>query len=126
MMMTKKLVESIEMLSKNMNMRSSSGVPQRVPGFSQNNRNNNPPRKFKAAESTPDFKNKRSGTQCHECDSFGHIKSECANTLKKNNKFFNTTWSDGDSDGSNEEEYHVSHHIALTTRSGAEKSSYEE
>ena len=72
------------------------------------------------------MRNKRYGIQCHECDGFGHIQSECANTLKKNTKSFNTTWSDEDSDASKEEENHVSQQVALTTRSAAEKSSYKD
>ena len=27
------------------------------------------------------------GVQCHECSGYGHIKSECANTLKKQKGF---------------------------------------
>ena len=46
--------------------------------------------------------------------------------MKKNNKTFNTIWSDGDFDRSRDDEYHISHHIALTTWSATEKSSYED
>ena len=46
--------------------------------------------------------------------------------MKKTNKSFNTTWSDGDSDETKDAEYHVSHHVALTTRSVIEKSSAED
>ena len=42
------------------------------------------------------MKNKK--IQCRECEGFGHIQAECANTLKKKNKSMNSTWSDGDSD----------------------------
>ena len=122
------LVESIEALSKNlgrimkrMDRRSSGGVPQSVQGAAQNTRNSNPPRKNKPAESNPDSRNRRSNIQCRECEGFGHIQSECANTRKKSNKSFNSTWSDEDSDGNREEEAHVSNQVALTTRSAGEK-----
>ncbi|XP_062100438.1 uncharacterized protein LOC133806339 [Humulus lupulus] len=38
-----------------------------------------------------------------ECEGFGHIQSECANTLKKNKKGLNVIWSDDDSDSSDNE-----------------------
>ena len=50
--------------------------------------------------------NKNKGVQCRDCDGFGHIQSECANTLKK--KAMNSSWSDGDSkDSQNEENDHI-------------------
>ncbi|XP_060960703.1 uncharacterized protein LOC133031259 [Cannabis sativa] len=39
--------------------------------------------------------NKSVGIQCRECDGFGHIQIECANTLKKK-KALVATWSDND------------------------------
>ncbi|XP_058202917.1 uncharacterized protein LOC131317378 [Rhododendron vialii] len=45
---------------------------------------------------------KPQGIQCHECHGFGHIQSECANTLKKKmKKGLKVTWDDDiDEDGS--------------------------
>ncbi|KAI5335447.1 hypothetical protein L3X38_025580 [Prunus dulcis] len=44
---------------------------------------------------------------CFKCEGYGHISSECANTLKKQkdgkNKALHTTWSDSDSDSENNE-----------------------
>ena len=57
-----------------------------------------------------DNSNKR-GVQCRECEGFGHIQSECANTLKKNKKVMAATWSDQDSESSDEEE---NSNLALT------------
>ena len=37
------------------------------------------------------------GIQCHECNGFGHIQAECANTLKKK-KALAVTWSDSEDD----------------------------
>ena len=45
------------------------------------------------------FPNKK-GIQCRECEGFGHIQSECANTLKKNKKGMNATRSDNDPESS--------------------------
>ena len=106
--------------------RSSNDGPQHVPGTSLNNRNYNPSGNVKPTKPTPDSRNRGSGIWCRECDGFGHIQSECTNTLKKNNKTFNTIWSDGDFDRSRDDEYHISHHIALTTWSATEKSSSED
>ncbi|XP_062080191.1 uncharacterized protein LOC133784942 [Humulus lupulus] len=40
---------------------------------------------------------KNCGIKCRECEGFGHIQAECANTLKKK-KAFAVTWSDSDED----------------------------
>ena|ERR1044072_6168094 len=37
--------------------------------------------------------NKPKGTQCHECEGYGHIKSECPIFLKKQKKGMVVTWS---------------------------------
>ncbi|CAJ2658356.1 unnamed protein product [Trifolium pratense] len=39
------------------------------------------------------------GVQCHECEGFGHIRSECGTFLKKQKKGLTVTWSDEDSEG---------------------------
>ena len=38
-------------------------------------------------------KNKRKGIQCKECEGYGHIQVECANTRKKNKSYI-ATWGD--------------------------------
>ncbi|XP_020423036.1 uncharacterized protein LOC18773745 [Prunus persica] len=47
-------------------------------------------------------KNPREKVQCFKCEGYGHISSECANTLKKQrdgkNKAMHTTWSDSESE----------------------------
>lgn len=54
------------------------------------------------------------GIQCHECDGFGHVEAECANTLRRKKQVMTTTWSDVESEISQEEnEKHVSNHSAL-------------
>ena len=38
---------------------------------------------------------------CHECSGYGHIKSECANTIKKKNrKGYHVAWDDDSDDSS--------------------------
>ncbi|CAL2265566.1 unnamed protein product [Prunus armeniaca] len=52
-------------------------------------------------------KNPREKVKCFECEGYGHISSECANTLKKQkdgkNKAMHTTWSDSESECENDE-----------------------
>ncbi|VVA28498.1 PREDICTED: zf-CCHC domain-containing, partial [Prunus dulcis] len=52
-------------------------------------------------------KNPREKVQCFECEGYGHISSECANTLKKQkdgkNKAMHTTWSNSESECDNDE-----------------------
>ncbi|XP_062087212.1 uncharacterized protein LOC133794053 [Humulus lupulus] len=52
------------------------------------------------------FETNKNGIQCRECEGFGYIQSECANTLKKK-KVMTVTWSDQDSEQSDEEENNV-------------------
>lgn len=52
---------------------------------------------------------KKKGTQCHECERFGHIQVACANTIKKKKKAFSVTWNNEDSNiEGGEDEKHVS------------------
>ncbi|KAI3457270.1 hypothetical protein Pfo_013933 [Paulownia fortunei] len=50
-----------------------------------------------------DKKNRR--IQCCECEGFGHIQAECANTLKQMGKYLTTTWSDEESEKSQENDH---------------------
>ena len=54
--------------------------------------------------SRPFENNNKKGVQCRECEGFGHIQSECANTLKKNKKVMTASWSDKDSESSDEDD----------------------
>lgn len=42
------------------------------------------------------------GVQCHECEGYGHIRSECATYLKKQKKGMVVTWSDEDTEDEEE------------------------
>ena len=53
------------------------------------------------------------GIQCRECEGFGHIQSECVNTLKKKGKSLKTTWSDNESDDSKEDDNNVSNYVVF-------------
>ncbi|PNX85016.1 gag-protease polyprotein [Trifolium pratense] len=41
----------------------------------------------------------RKGVQCHECEGYGHIRTECATFLKKQKKGLTVSWSDDYSEG---------------------------
>jgi len=47
---------------------------------------------------TDEKPNQGKGIQCHECEGFGHIKSECP-TFLKNKKGMSVSWLDDDSEG---------------------------
>ncbi|WJX25125.1 hypothetical protein P8452_14197 [Trifolium repens] len=58
-------------------------------------------------KSKPDEKNnKGKGVQCHECEGYGHIRSECG-TYQKRQKKGLTVWSDEDTDEESESARHV-------------------
>ncbi|WJX67153.1 hypothetical protein P8452_51646 [Trifolium repens] len=48
------------------------------------------------------------GVQCHECEGYGHIRTECATFLKKQKKGLFVSWSDEDSEEGEESARHVS------------------
>ena len=95
--------ESMVLLSKNLN--------EAVKRFRKKNRNN-------IGGSVASAQNK--GVQCRECEGYGHIQAECANTAKKKGKSFNAMWSDEDSDGSREEDGGTGNHLAFTTKFSTE------
>ena len=56
----------------------------------------------------------KNGFNVGKCEGFGHIKSECANTQKKKNKALKSTWSDEESEGSQEEDELVSNQVVFS------------
>ncbi|KAG5531774.1 hypothetical protein RHGRI_026406 [Rhododendron griersonianum] len=55
-----------------------------------------------------DKSRKPQGIQCHECHGFGHIQSECANTLKeKMKKGLKVTWDDDSGDDGSESGFQI-------------------
>ncbi|MCI26438.1 gag-protease polyprotein, partial [Trifolium medium] len=72
------------------------------------------------------------GIQCHECEGYGHIRTECATYLKKQKKGLTVTWSDVDESEGETESEAAKHITVLTgvvtsdTESCDEEVSYEE
>jgi hypothetical protein len=57
----------------------------------------------------PEEKNSQNkGVQCHECDGYGHVRTECGTYLKKQKKGLMVSWSDEDSEREEESDRHVS------------------
>ncbi|KAH6796940.1 hypothetical protein C2S52_021494 [Perilla frutescens var. hirtella] len=78
------IMKSFNKMMENANRRS----------FQQDNQND------QSAENTSRSRNKRMKIHCKECNGFGHVQSECANTLKKNKTSYETSSSDEDSEES--------------------------
>ncbi|GAU16587.1 hypothetical protein TSUD_168190 [Trifolium subterraneum] len=57
---------------------------------------------------------KSKGIQCHECEGYGHIRTECATYLKKQKKKLNVTWSD-EVESEEEGESEVAKHVTVLT-----------
>ncbi|KAK2421364.1 gag-protease polyprotein [Trifolium repens] len=51
--------------------------------------------------------NQSKGVQCHECEGYGHIRSECGTYQKRQKKGLTVSWSDEDSEEENESARHV-------------------
>jgi len=72
------------------------------------------------------------GVQCHECEGYGHIRTECATFLKKHMKILAVSWSDGDDSDDEVKAESANHVSALTgriisdTESCEEKMTYDE
>ena len=60
------------------------------------------------------FSNNKKRIQCRECEGFGHIQSECLHTRKKKYKALKLTWSDEESDGSQEDDHLISNQVAFS------------
>ncbi|KAH6829870.1 hypothetical protein C2S53_005070 [Perilla frutescens var. hirtella] len=76
------LMKSFNKMMENANTRS----------FQQDNQND------QSAENTSRSRNKRMKIRCKECNGFGHVQSECTNTLKKNKTSYEASSSDEDSE----------------------------
>ncbi|MCH86967.1 gag-protease polyprotein [Trifolium medium] len=88
----------------------------------------NSQRKNRGDEKTSQSK----GVQCHECEGYGHIRTECATFLKRQKKSLAVTWSDEDDSEEEIENESAKHVHALTgicasdTKSCDDELSYEE
>ncbi|WJX56803.1 hypothetical protein P8452_42426 [Trifolium repens] len=54
------------------------------------------------------------GVQCHECEGYGHMRSECATYLRKQKKGLSVSWSDED-ESENELVNKASNHVSSMT-----------
>jgi hypothetical protein len=66
------------------------------------------------------------GVQCHECERYGHIRTECATFLKKQKKSLVVSWSDGDDSDDEVKAESANHVSALTSRIMSDTESCEE
>ncbi|MCI40171.1 gag-protease polyprotein, partial [Trifolium medium] len=66
------------------------------------------------------------GVQCHECEGYDHIRTECATYLKKQKKSLVVSWSDED-DSEEEVDSETAKHVrALTCICMADEESHDE
>jgi len=83
------------------------------------------PNKEKMARS--DEKNSQyKGVQCHECEGYGHIITECSTFLMKQKKILVVSWSDGDDSDDEVKTESANHVSALTGRIMSDTESCEE
>ena len=91
------LTQSFNRYLKRMNKKKISQGSEKMNQFQRNKKTTNP----------IETKTSGKGILCRECEGFGHIQSECANTLKKKGKSLKITWSDNESDDSEEDDNNV-------------------
>jgi len=94
------LSENLVMLGRQLN-RILKQVNRRSKGNEQNIRFNTDKKQSNPRNDRTDEKNNRyKGVQCHECEGYGHIRTECATFLKKQKKGMIVSWSnDEEADG---------------------------
>ena len=75
------------------------------------------PNIFKGKNSSKnfDFTNTKKRIQYRECEGYEHIQFERENTQKKKSKALKSTWSDKESDGSQEDDNMVSNQVAFSS-----------
>jgi hypothetical protein len=56
------------------------------------------------------------GVQCHECEGYGHIRTECATFLKKQKKSLTVSWSDDDESEEDGESESAKYITALSSK----------
>ena len=125
------LVESIAKIIKRLNRSNRNGPRSNDPGrvstsiltprrnTSSNSGNFNAgSRNRSGTGNTLESNARNKGIQCRECEGFGHIQAECANTVKKKNKSLNT--SDGDSDCNREDDADLVAFASRTDNAGGE------
>jgi len=66
------------------------------------------------------------GVQCHECEGYGHIRTDCATFLKRQKKSLAVSWSDGDDSDDEVENESGKHASAFAGWVMSDAESYEE
>jgi uncharacterized protein YjhX (UPF0386 family) len=66
------------------------------------------------------------GVQCHKCEGYGHIRTECATFLKRQKKSLVVSWSDGDDSEVQVENESAKHVTTLTGKVMSGTESYHE
>ncbi|XP_062074886.1 uncharacterized protein LOC133778888 [Humulus lupulus] len=89
--------ETLALLTQNYAKFLKKNYKKNFPGGKENGLRRNFGGNNKQTQQFGDKKNR--GIRCRECDGFGHIQAECANTLKKK-KALAATWSDSDEEKS--------------------------
>lgn len=103
----KELLETVALITKNFS--------KMLKGYNRRNYGNHNARDNQRDRSSDSSHQRQKKIQCHECQGYGHIQAECANTLKKKNKSYVTTLSDSDSDGNTSDDGGKDTHIAFNT-----------
>jgi len=75
---------------------------------------------------TNDKNSQFKGVQCHECEGYGHIRTECATFLKKHKKGMIVSWSDDEEADGDEESDTTKRVTAMTGRIESESESGDE
>ncbi|XP_062076044.1 uncharacterized protein LOC133780190 [Humulus lupulus] len=89
--------ETLALLTQNYAKYLKKNYKKNFPGGKENGLRRNFGGNNKQTQQFGDKKNR--GIRCRECDGFGHIQAECANTLKKK-KALEAAWSDSDEEKS--------------------------
>jgi len=108
------LSENLVLLGRQFN-RILKQVNKRPKGNGQNIRFNIDKQQGNAKNDITDEKNNHyKGVQCHECEGYGHIRTECVTFLKKQKKGMILSWSDDEeADGGGESE--CAKHVTVMT-----------
>jgi len=66
------------------------------------------------------------GVECHKCEGYGHIRTECATYLKKQKKRLTVSWYDDDESEGDGERDSSKHVAAMTGRISSDNNSCDE
>jgi len=120
------LSENLVMLERQFN-RILKQVNRRSKGNGQNIRFNTDRQQSNLRYDKTDEKNSRcKGVQCHECEGYGHIRTDSATFLKKKKKGMIVSWSDDEEADGDAKSDTAKHVTAMTGRVESESESGDE